>query len=62
MTRMAGRLADRLLSLVVPGIQASAAVQTKCVQCGMSTRSKFCKRDCAPDGCGKWVCTTGCPC
>ena len=62
MTRMTGRLADRLLSLVLPGIKASAATQTKCVQCGSGTRSKICRRDCINGVCEPWGCTSDCPC
>lgn len=53
------RLADRLLSLVVPSTTASAASDTKCVYCS-GTYSKVCIRDCYPQtGCGPWVCA-GC--
>lgn len=62
MTRMAGRLADRLLSLVVPGIKAAAAMQTRCERCGSSTRSQLCRRDCVRGVCTPWSCTSNCPC
>jgi hypothetical protein len=63
MNRMVGRLADRLVSLVVPGVNAFAVTETKCVRCGSSTRSKVCTRWCLGQAaCLPWSCTTGCPC
>lgn len=58
MTRLAGRLSDRLLSLVAPSATASAATQTKCVYCS-STYSKLCVRDCIQGVCEPWGCA-GC--
>jgi hypothetical protein len=56
MTRLAGRIADRVLSLVAPSLTATAAMQTQCFQCGASTRSKLCRRDCVQGVCEPWSC------
>jgi hypothetical protein len=55
MTRTIGRLADRLLSMVVPQTNASAATQTKCVACNIRM-SRICTRDCINGVCEPWRC------
>jgi hypothetical protein len=55
MTRMIGRLADRVLSRVVPQTEAAAATQTSCQYCS-GTYSKLCYRDCIGGRCEPWWC------
>jgi hypothetical protein len=55
MTRTIGKLADRLLSVVVPKTTASAVTQTKCQWC-TSTYSRRCYRDCYGGQCEAWWC------
>ncbi|MEV1329728.1 hypothetical protein AB0J20_09155 [Micromonospora costi] len=52
-----GRLADKVLSLVVPRMNASAAMQTTCMYCS-STYSKICRRDCIRGVCEPWGCSS----
>ncbi|GAA3746403.1 hypothetical protein GCM10022225_32710 [Plantactinospora mayteni] len=52
-----GRLADKVLSLVVPKMSASAAQQTSCMYCS-STYSKRCVRDCIGGVCEPWRCAS----
>ncbi|MDL4772524.1 MULTISPECIES: hypothetical protein [Thermomonosporaceae] len=55
MARSVLRLADQLVSRLVPRAEASAATQTKCVCCA-STYSKICYRDCISAVCEPWGC------
>ena len=55
MTRTIGRLADRLLSVVVPKTTAAAAWQSKCEHC-TSTYSRICWRLCYGGQCDPWGC------
>jgi hypothetical protein len=55
MTRTIGRIADRLLSVVVPQTSASAGWYSKCVYCS-GTYSKLCTQFCYSSGCTPWSC------
>jgi hypothetical protein len=56
MTRVIGRLADQLLSIVVPTVAAHAARQLKCMRCWEppSSRGWFYQRDCVRGVCEPW--------
>lgn len=54
MTRTIGKLADRLLSAVVPHTSAAAEYEYKCEPC-YTSYNKRCSRYCA-SGCSAWYC------
>jgi hypothetical protein len=64
MTRTIGKLADRLLSAVVPQTTAAAETETKCVKCAPSSSNynikctRYCFGSCGPWYCGQ--CKYGC--
>lgn len=51
-----GRLADRLLSLVVPRTTAAAATQAECWHCSHPEIGRWCTRDCVGGVCEPWRC------
>ena len=55
MTRTIGKLADRLLSAVVPQTTAAAEVLYKCAPCGGT--NALCRQYCFGN-CGPWYCDT----
>ncbi|MFG1923030.1 hypothetical protein [Cryptosporangium sp. NPDC048952] len=57
MTQTIGKLADRLLSAVVPRTTAAAGYETWCFSCGGTNQrcTRYCSGNCSPwycDACG----------
>lgn len=54
MTRVVGRLADQLLSVVAPRVAAHAAYQTRCLRCYREDEGVLYGRDCIRGVCEPW--------